>query len=647
MAITKSTSFKLDGKSSFKIGSDAYKWDKGEIQYIDVSASQNKAITATANLSGSNWTIDAWEFGGPAKFKAVIKDAAAGDNRSIGHLSLFADGGSTVTLTKTSVMAIDCGNAIDKITTGSGDVDSINVRGGNNVIKTGPGWVGSIIAFDGNDTVTLGSGDVDSIRLGGGNNKLTIGGGWVGAVTAFAGNDTVIINGSNAAGTINLGAGNNVINTGAAGADAIITRDGDDTVTVGSGNVDMIRLGGGTNNLTTGGGRVEAVVMFDGNDTVVINGNSGHGSFNLGGGNNAITTASGYIDTILAYDGDQTVTIGSGGVGNISLGNGDHNVTADSYIGMLRAFDGNGTYSIVNAGSISLGSGNQNVTVSGYVDSLTAGDGDGTYTITGGMGSLFVGTGSNVITFNNAEGGVGVVRCSIGDDTITVEAGYIDTILAGRGNNTITTAEGYVSFIRTNNIGEDILHAGSGGIGAALLSRGNDIVYFTALGDPDEASYFNGGSGAFIDTISFRDFTAGGVTISLAELDYQDTGAGYIQLYNFEAIVGTAFGDTLTGSSKADVLDGGAGNDLLTGGAAADTFKFASGGGNDQITDFSIAGSDVIDLSGLTEVASFTALMNSFISQVGANAVIDNGNGDTLILQNINIGDLTAGQFIF
>ncbi|MFN7229800.1 MAG: calcium-binding protein, partial [Synechococcaceae cyanobacterium] len=73
-------------------------------------------------------------------------------------------------------------------------------------------------------------------------------------------------------------------------------------------------------------------------------------------------------------------------------------------------------------------------------------------------------------------------------------------------------------------------------------------------------------------------------------------------------LTGTAFADTLSGNGGNDTLNGGGGDDVLTGGSGADVFRFSTtpdaGSSGDQITDFSVAAGDRIQL----ESTVFTAL---------------------------------------
>ena len=117
-----------------------------------------------------------------------------------------------------------------------------------------------------------------------------------------------------------------------------------------------------------------------------------------------------------------------------------------------------------------------------------------------------------------------------------------------------------------------------------------------------------------------------------------------------------------------DTINGLGGNDTMTGGFGADVFKFendkSSGAeenhGKDVITDFTV-GVDKIDLSG-TEVYGFEDLLNydpsapqsewgnRYMVQEGDNAVIytiDGAQGDSITLENVNMEELSANDFIF
>ena len=108
-----------------------------------------------------------------------------------------------------------------------------------------------------------------------------------------------------------------------------------------------------------------------------------------------------------------------------------------------------------------------------------------------------------------------------------------------------------------------------------------------------------------------------------------------------DTLVGEAGNDRLDGSTGDDILIGNQGNDDLIGGLGADKFLIGREDGVDRILDFSAE--DKIDF-GAFNFASSQQVLDSF-QQKGANAVIDLGDGDKLVLQNTLVADLSASQF--
>jgi glucose/arabinose dehydrogenase/uncharacterized protein (DUF2141 family) len=105
--------------------------------------------------------------------------------------------------------------------------------------------------------------------------------------------------------------------------------------------------------------------------------------------------------------------------------------------------------------------------------------------------------------------------------------------------------------------------------------------------------------------------------------------------------------DTLYGGSGDDLLDGGTGNDTLNGGPGNDTFVYAPGGNADVINDFTAgtATVDKIDLMAFSNIHTFGDAM-SRATQVGANTVLDFGNGDTLTLLGVDRTSLSVDDFV-
>ncbi|MDB5524279.1 MAG: uncharacterized protein JWM58_2042 [Rhizobium sp.] len=125
-----------------------------------------------------------------------------------------------------------------------------------------------------------------------------------------------------------------------------------------------------------------------------------------------------------------------------------------------------------------------------------------------------------------------------------------------------------------------------------------------------------------------------------------------------DRIVGTRKADRLSGTQGGDILDGKAGNDRLTGkqgddrltgGTGVDTVAFRTGDGRDMIMDFAAKGRqhDVLDLSDLASVTGFKDLMQNHVGQQGGHVLIDGLDGDEILLKNVKIANLDAGDFLF
>lgn len=94
-----------------------------------------------------------------------------------------------------------------------------------------------------------------------------------------------------------------------------------------------------------------------------------------------------------------------------------------------------------------------------------------------------------------------------------------------------------------------------------------------------------------------------------------------------------------------DFILGGPGDDTLRGGHGSDTFLYDLGDGRDTIVDFN-SGIDHIALFGF-EGANFVTLIMPSITYMEGNALITLGDGQTLLLLDIEPGSLSAVDFVF
>lgn len=212
----------------------------------------------------------------------------------------------------------------------------------------------------------------------------------------------------------------------------------------------------------------------------------------------------------------------------------------------------------------------------------------------------------------NAYGGSGsnVIAGNTGDNYISGASGT-DTLLGGAGDDTVDGGSG--ADVVYGGIGDDKVYGGSG------------------------ADMLDGGEGD--DTI---DGDSGADTIAAGAGDDVVTGGSGADL-----IDGGDGNDTIDGESGDDIITGGAGDDVMTGGSGTDVFNFEDASGNDTITDF-VAGKDHIGVmygingSSITDTADVLANIST---NAFGDAVVDLGGGNTVTLEDVDAGDLTADDF--
>jgi Ca2+-binding RTX toxin-like protein len=178
---------------------------------------------------------------------------------------------------------------------------------------------------------------------------------------------------------------------------------------------------------------------------------------------------------------------------------------------------------------------------------------------------------------------------------------------------------------------------------------GNDIL-LGGLG----ADIINGGAG--IDRAQYH---LAEIAVK-ADLQYESVNRGEAAGDQFDLVenmFGSGFNDTLRGDSGDnhiwghlgdDVLHGRDGNDRLNGGAGEDVFVFDGQFGQDDVSDFTLGpDGDVINLILITSIANFEDLVSTHLSHNGGHALISDGNGNTIQLDNVDSTQLTEDHFFF
>jgi Ca2+-binding RTX toxin-like protein len=261
------------------------------------------------------------------------------------------------------------------------------------------------------------------------------------------------------------------------------------------------------------------------------------------------------------------------------------------------------------SGGAWLGVGLQTVNVVSHVANVVGGDGAENITA---PGTINGGGGDDILTGSDPAPADPVQLLMALDGA--------DSINGGAGNDTINGLSG-VNYLRGDD-GNDVIHGGSG-FDDINGNKGDDTI--------------DGGSGG-------GDWLVGGQGNDLITAHAGD-GLLYGNLGS-DTLIGSNGADLMLGGQADDVIQAGGGNDYVSGdrgndteigGAGADTFHSFSGAGIDRVLDFHLAEGDRVLVDPGTH---FTVL------QVGADTVVDMGNGDQVILVGINMASLTGAWIV-
>ena len=327
--------------------------------------------------------------------------------------------------------------------------------------------------------------------------------------------------------------------------------------------------------------------------------------------------------------------------------------------GHFGAFVNEGTVSSLNSYSM-LGDGNaQNVTNRGYIfASADLGAGNDVFTNEGGTvhGGIYLGAGFDVFESTGGTITDKVYGGEHGDFYIIDDASIELVEFYGEGSDGVRSSVNYWlenNFENLSLSGKADLVGGGNSLANSLVGNAGDNKLF-GLGGDDEFGWsegndrLDGGGGS--DLVRYDSNVTSGVKVNLATGKGGGAAAGQT-FVSIENVFGSEFNDQIIGNGVADRLDGYVGNDLLRGGGGKDVFVFVDSWGKDTIADFQDK-SDRIELG--YDVNGFKAEsfadIKGLISQNGNDVVIDFSSiyaGDTLILRNMDVSDLSAADFLF
>ncbi len=416
--------------------------------------------------------------------------------------------------------------------------------------------------------------------------------------------------------------------TGGDGHDRIVGEGGDDTLTGGGGR-DIFEFGAGHGS--------DTITDFDiGMDLVDLSGLS-ETEITWDQLSAKFTAVADDIDTTDVDESGTSIDLSEWGGGTIVLrGVTPTDLTEDMFWLPTGAAEDNNDLGMYHIGS----TGDDTIDAGGGHDVVLGAEGDDD--IDGGVGYdwLFGGEGDD-----DLDGGAGgdVLFGGEGDDTIAGGTG--DDLMSGdEGDDTLTGGEGADTFLYTPAHGNDTITDFAANEDKIDLSLFGNITSFDdlSIADVDDG---NSGTNA---VITLTDADGNETTLTLEGVAKSALDGDDFVFYD-STVEGTAEADRLEGRFGNDTIAGLGGDDRLTGDLGADTFVFASGHGNDTITDFNYdeGEGDLIDLSAFTGITGFSDLT---ITQDGDDTKIDlsgQTGGGTILLEDFDSTDLTADHFIF
>ena len=214
----------------------------------------------------------------------------------------------------------------------------------------------------------------------------------------------------------------------------------------------------------------------------------------------------------------------------------------------------------------------------------------------------------------------GVLSILAGNFTVMASStGGDESILGGSANDIITWASGH-TYLR-GGAGDDSVQGGSGfddinGNMGNDTAHGNDGDDWVVGGKDNDLLYGDAGFDIVYGNMG-NDTVLGG------------DGNDWVR--------GGQGDDSVSGGAGDDWLWGDKGNDTISGGSGADKFHSLVGAGIDRVIDFNRAEGDQVILDGSPKYT---------LSQVGADTVIDMGNGDQMILVGVTYSTLSAGWIV-
>jgi Ca2+-binding RTX toxin-like protein len=275
---------------------------------------------------------------------------------------------------------------------------------------------------------------------------------------------------------------------------------------------------------------------------------------------------------------------------SVVLGDGNDKLESAGKLPRMMVDAGKGNDSVrtsVGDDFVNAGPGNDNVGTSGGDDTVDPGTGDDGVNGGTGKNTIDYSARTTAVTIDLDAGGAGAAGESDRIESFSIALG-------GSGNDSLTGTPKSINSLFGNG-GNDTLTAK--GADDELYGNAGDDTLVDAFG----STLLDGGDG--IDTADYfhSDHTTG-VGVTLNGMGTQLNARGeYDELFDCEALLGTAFPDILLGSAGNDKISGMGGGDSIIGNGGVDTLL--GGDGNDYLEDKD-GNLDVIDGGAGTDFAA-------------------------------------------
>lgn len=567
----------------------------------------------------------------------------------------------------TKLATVTTGSGVDTLSIGSSAITSISTGAGNDVLTVTGMKSNTVLSGGvGTDTLTLSKlsgtfaptiSGFETLRFSD-SSAITVSGANISDVTTISlrddqsgnitisgmPNTSVTLQFADASTATTYGTSANTVNYTGAAAITLSLSSVETTTATAETIATSLTAGNATSLVATVGAYVNATGNFNvGNAssvalTVSENGSYATGSLTAARATSAALTANGSFNTAMNVDKASTLTVTVGANGSLGS-NADFNaaeastvtITSDDTDGFdldLNApkatsvtIDSDGPVGVDSTTDLSAV---QTLTLKGAASSFamtTAGMiGDKSSSVTVDASDLEGSLSISIGDYASADGSLEIIGSELGTNTITIEGGRNEVVIAGGiSKDQITfqkviTGEGVYSFDLGTVSTDDIVTFATGSdlTDASVTFAGVDQISFGTAGALSGSSIsgqtikltgtaitIEGSVSADVIDLSDITLTAGGLSV--------DGGSGN------DVITGTSVAATLKGGVGDDSIVGGDGADIIYGGTGADTMSGGSG------TDTFVIQGGETTISGLTRG---TALTNLGTLSVGSADVI-------------------------